>query len=1598
MEFEFDLQMFADVEVPDLPEIGTDYQLLWDEESWGLIEVKASSSTTEGVTTWDAGKFTIAGQPTKTTLARPTTGTKYYLAVKNAYTEEGGNNLQIGGIVAVDATASTPQWVYPDYVSDGEEDPTYTINDKVVAKGVATVTAPSTALTFDAAAATGMTITINNLAKDSAITLKAGDQATTGKLDAGDTIKTGSGNDVVTYTSAGGALTLVGKTTTTTTDDEPVTTHSAILSAGDVKVATDSTLTLAGDSAKNEDDITVTVDAIDTDGIVVKAKAGKVTGITGLNTKDATVEVKETSIKTMKWEGQELTATTVTTYTFKALNADGTMIERTKAVSVNGGDPTETKDYLDINKGGDIYTGRYTAAQYKGEIGEWGKKSSNAVYYYLADSLSTEAATNTNLVSESNATTTTAGLATEGSDKGKFRGIAGGYYLKVSSSYKAGKDATATTPATPSTTTIGNFEVYKANAAGALTKVTDSYTGTLTYVASGIVNYTKPAKAEFYVNITNADIRSKFTNLTLGSGKDSVTTKAGIYENLAGGTYNFYSDTAIASTFTTTGTMNVTVDSSGAISAITGFDASDSVTYVSTGKKYVYKSTGVISEKDSDNVTHKYDTFSVTITDLATGACSTYTKVKVDAGTLKTTELLTIPLPTAPTTESIATDFDWTTNKSKVGYFKGTTIPAKGGAITINPATSDKTPIVNYLKVELGANDAVTISAVKMQGTDVISGGSDLTGTFTINAPAKTIKLAARPTGIADTATINITGLAAGSEVYALGEKDKVTTASLQDTDKVVVGTETYYAGGDKATLTINNKGLYNGSIWALGTTDYKVGRYTVTNKLATGDADAIAADSTALTGKSFTLKVTNGSSFTLGELDDGDKFTIVDNKGTEATTDDVTFTDCTKYGNNIYATVTVGDETKMRMYSIGSAKTISSSNFTTSSWKEALAVATQEEKGTTVVNLTDKVVTSAGEYTYVRDAYVTSAIKKNQVFNATAVDAATATAGADYLTAQGAATVTADAQGKFASGAYVATASTAQTINAANKWTVTASAGAATIINGAASGEDKLIGNTGADKFTLKGADDIVDVGTNFGGKDEITGYTSGKDKLIVAADSQYYLSKTNGSDVYVLGTGNSLPSDPTDPDYAADLAAYNVEAESGYVLLKGVSGKAISISTDGTNYATHYFGNGKVDTKGKTAAGTFTYEEDAFYHGNDSGANTLKVNTIKGKATRTYMGDAVQVDLDALDGDTNGPAIYTGINIVDATASANEVELTASASGSTLKGGTYKSKLTSREGNDTLWGGSGDDTFVLGDLETVGKDTVKNYTTGKDTLSIEGDVTADLFSASGKNVLIGYDSTSTTENPDNNYVTVENAVSKALDVKGTKVFVGEEGKANTFTSDGSEGSIYVGSESTTVKDTIKLVKSVEEITVTEDADENDPDIVVYKASKYQSGTFDLAATTNNPYKSIEVIDASGVKATSTAIAEFGTKFVKAHAGVNVTAATAGTEFTGSDYNDKFTCGDGADIIHYTSGKGDDIIDSFGKNTTNIDDVIQFNGLTANQIADVKDKLTAAAVENGTGVATVTIGTGSLKFTGISAGTTFEVSGNSIKAHMPTA
>ena len=1562
MDFIFDLQMFSSTIDPTYK-----FQLKWGEETWGLLEVKPTPVKTVDGTTYKISA-TINEQTSASTMTAPKTGLKYYFKTHNVFASVAKTNTVEFMFVSVDTEGNM-------------ED----LTNQLTTNSTITLNAPTTQPIIADVKNVAPVFTINKVAAGSTLNLGAGDKATTGTLKANEVIHSvnPTTNETLDYKTAGGILTFVGQTVVL--DNSTEVTGTALQSGTVIlQQTTDET---TGDPIRGIAYLPnkSVIDTTDTDGVTVKVANGKLTSVTGLNGLNAEVYYSET-----------VNGVTTETY-FKALNAAGTMIEKRVSKQTATGVNTTTT-YLDLAKaGGEIFKGAYkNAVSY--DTGKLNTLGTNVKYFHLAAVDTAVAGTGAIDTWNPDGTAEARSITA-----GKFVANAGGYYLKVSSK------TTAATTTAPITTQITGVELVQSNAAGQLTVVKDkAYTGTFTFDAEDYaVKYTKPATAKFHVAITNADVRSTFTGLSTG---DSITSKTGEYAALVKGNYAVYAGgiTPVSHINVTTGSVTANVANDGTVDSVTNFSASgEKVTVINTDA-----TTGTETREFVATANGKA---TITITS-AEGVRSVYTGVTVtDADNMMSFDKTALDTLVADetsgvkVTESIVADFDWTLSKSKVGYFAVTGTQENAAATVKAGVTTIKSnaPAKTYIKVAVDGTGAFTITPVTMTGIDETA-SAPFIGKLTINAPATAIKYETLDPNLTDgekTATLTFNNVAAGSSFTSavLGKNGKVTTAKLAKGDKIHVDVD-YIAGTNSDTLVINSAGLFSGTVWSYDQTNaITVGNYTITNE--TGTADVTKLDETC-----FTVTAASGKTFKVGALHDGDTFKVVDNKGTADDTSDDVDTTFTKFGSYLYA----DDNGTKKMYSLkGNSIDSAALDSSKPAWKEAIDLNDLTVKGSSIVNLSaaDKALAADenAALTFVRDRYVVTAPTEKSSFTATAVKAGTSDA--TYMINLG----TTNAKKE-----YKGADNTEQVINVTNGWTVTAGDDAITTFNGAASGEDTLEGGDGADTFALSNAaDTIIDA---IKGKDEVKNYASGKDKLVLGggtadapATINFDLSKTTANDVYVLDAANTDGYDDADTDY---------------VLLKGVGGKAVSISTDGgKNYNTYYFGNGKLNAYAKNDADKFTFVDKAYYVGNNSGANTLTVGTLSNYNGKTTKGDALDINL-------NNDPKYTNINIVDATASNNEVALTAKDAdtadtkntGSTLKGGSYISTLTGGSGNDTLVGGTGKDTFVM----SAGQDTIQKYTSGQDVIMTRDNVDIANFHAIKGNVVIDADLT----DPDTDSVVIEGAAGKAISIvkrEGDpdynvdvaeddplyhpnqyidtkyKVYVGESKKNNTFTYEAEAGvtPMYVGNDDAGYTDKLNVATTIKELTPVELTETQQDELAGIAAGqfpytdvivmpKYQGGSLDLSSNNGN-IKSIEEVDASGVKATAAALSEYGSKYIKKYAGVHVKAVDAddtdgegtkaGTTFTGSAYDDLFECGAGKDVINYTANQGNDIV-----NGINVGDTIKLYGLTKEEIQSVAD-----SINNATGKAVTFSKGGSLTFSGVTPDSvTATVSGStiSVKAH----
>ncbi len=234
---------------------------------------------------------------------------------------------------------------------------------------------------------------------------------------------------------------------------------------------------------------------------------------------------------------------------------------------------------------------------------------------------------------------------------------------------------------------------------------------------------------------------------------------------------------------------------------------------------------------------------------------------------------------------------------------------------------------------------------------------------------------------------------------------------------------------------------------------------------------------------------------------------------------------------------------------------------------------------------------------------------------------------------------------------------------NAQNN-TIYASKGGGTMRGQA--GNDTLVGGAGKDVIWYGNGD----------GTDTVKNYTSGKDSIRIYKGSLASGSVSGKDAVLKVGTGA--------------------------VKIAGGAGKTVSVMNANGNTVQHVFGVANKNT-------AWNYTAGYGYHGANK-TDSLKITGAK----------AVSINL-------GNAAMFGNIDKIDASKATGKVTLTGGANSVTLLGGSAADVLTAGKagavlnggkGNDTLTGGAGKDVIWYGTGD--GTDTVKNYTSGKDSIRI--------------------------------------------------------------------------------------------------------------------------------------------------------------------------------------------------------------------------------------------------------------------------------------
>jgi Ca2+-binding RTX toxin-like protein len=329
------------------------------------------------------------------------------------------------------------------------------------------------------------------------------------------------------------------------------------------------------------------------------------------------------------------------------------------------------------------------------------------------------------------------------------------------------------------------------------------------------------------------------------------------------------------------------------------------------------------------------------------------------------------------------------------------------------------------------------------------------------------------------------------------------------------------------------------------------------------------------------------------------------------------------------------------------------------------------------------------------------------------------------------------------------------------------------------AKSKSTLAGTNAADVLTVKHSQVTVKAGkgndkinVNNGSSHKIYGET-GNDTIIVAAKAGSS-SKVYGDDAKNKLTGR-------------DTFTINGGKKNYFYGGKGVD--TFNVNGGSTNYIYGGAGN-DVIVIGKTSTGTVVVKDFSVKSGNK---DTVKVTggavksiAVSGKNMIAKGGKSASVTLQNAKSktftvtDTLGNYTVAGANIklalgknykgtlntasfittVDGRSDANAFTINGNAKNNTIYGGAGNNTLNGGAGNDTLTGGAGKDVFKYANGQ--GKDTIRDYAAGQDTLQITGgSISKAALANSNKDLVFTVG---------NGSITLKNAAAKAISLKDSR------------------------------------------------------------------------------------------------------------------------------------------------------------------------------------------------------------------------------------
>ena len=240
--------------------------------------------------------------------------------------------------------------------------------------------------------------------------------------------------------------------------------------------------------------------------------------------------------------------------------------------------------------------------------------------------------------------------------------------------------------------------------------------------------------------------------------------------------------------------------------------------------------------------------------------------------------------------------------------------------------------------------------------------------------------------------------------------------------------------------------------------------------------------------------------------------------------------------------------------------------------------------------------------------------------------------------------------------------------------------------INGG-KGNDSINGGTGNDTLTGGAGKNVFVFGAEFG-KDVITDYTAGSDKIKLAVENASVTSSVVKGKNVVLTVGNI-----------------------GTITVQNAKGKKITV-VDHSGKSTSSVYGGLALTDSSSAKTTLSAKEKSA----DASSRKKAVKITGNKLDNAILGGS------------GNDSLYGGAGNDSLSGNAGNDKLYGQDGKDVLRGGSGNDTLTGGKGNDSLWGDAGKDTFIYGSGD--GKDVIYGFE-NDDLLKITGKFSASYNSS---------------------------------------------------------------------------------------------------------------------------------------------------------------------------------------------------------------------------------------------------------------------------